>query len=157
MISPELLRRFPFFGFMNDEELKAVAMVAEEYTYLKGEEIIKAGDEAAALFFLLEGDVGYYFIVTSEHDPYFRDEHFVQSINPGEIFGISALIEPYKYTANLCAEKPSRAIKIDARALRALCEVDLKLSCGLNRAVAKAAMERLQSTRAQLVAAAQKT
>jgi len=156
MISPELLRRFPFFGFMDDTELKAVAMITEECNYLKGEEVIKAGQAASALFFLLEGDVGYYFIVTSEHDPYYRDEHFVQSINPGEIFGISALIEPYLYTANLIAEKPSRAIKIDASALRALCEVDLKLSCGLNRAVAKAAMERLQSTRVQLVAATQK-
>jgi len=30
MISPELLRRFPFFNFMNDAQLKAVAMIAEE-------------------------------------------------------------------------------------------------------------------------------
>jgi CRP-like cAMP-binding protein len=156
MISPELLRRFPFFGFMNDEELKAVATITDEYTYLKGEEIVKAGDVADGLFFLLEGDVGYYFVVTSEHDPYYREEYFVQSINAGEVFGISALIEPYKYTANLCAEKPARAIKINALALRALCEVDLKLSCGLHRAIARAAMERLQSTRAQLVAATQK-
>lgn len=35
----------------------------------------------------------------------------------------------------------------------ALCEVDTKLSCGLNKAMAKAAMERLQFTRVQLVAA----
>jgi CRP/FNR family transcriptional regulator, cyclic AMP receptor protein len=157
MISPELLRRFPFFGFMNDAQLKAVAMIAEDCDYLKGEEIVKAGQPASALFFLLEGDVGYYFIVTSEHDPYYQQEYFISSMNPGEIFGISALIEPYQYTATLCAEKPSRAIKIDALALRALCEVDLMLSCGLQRAVAKAAMERLQSTRVQLVAATQKS
>jgi hypothetical protein len=31
MVSPELLRRFPFFGFMNEKQLKAVAMIADEF------------------------------------------------------------------------------------------------------------------------------
>jgi len=63
------------------------------------------------------------------------------------------LIEPYAYTATLKSDKVSHVIQIKATALRALCEVDLKLSCGLSRAVAKAAMERLGHTRTQLVAA----
>jgi hypothetical protein len=44
-------------------------------------------------------------------------------------------------------------IQIKASSLRALCEVDAALSCGMNRAIAKAAMERLMQTRIQLVAA----
>jgi hypothetical protein len=44
-------------------------------------------------------------------------------------------------------------IQIDAVSLRALCEVDTKLALGLYRAVAKTAMERLQTTRLQLAAA----
>jgi CRP-like cAMP-binding protein len=52
----------------------------------------------------------------------------------------------------LRADKPCRVIKIDALALRALCEVDPQLSVGLMKAIAKAAMERLQMTRVQLVA-----
>ncbi len=153
MISPELLRRFPFFGFMDDAQLKAVAMIAEEVTYEKDEVIVEAGKPADSFFFLLEGDVAYYLVATSEHDPYYKKEHFVAEINPGEIFGISALIEPYIYTATLKADKPSRVIRIRASSLRALCEVDIKLSCGLHKAVARAAMERLQHTRVQLVAA----
>ncbi len=80
-------------------------------------------------------------------------ELYIGDIHPGDIFGISALIEPYIYTATMRAEKTCRIIKIETSALRALCEVDLKLSCGLQRAVAKATMERLHSTRVQLVAA----
>lgn len=153
MISPELLRRFPFFGFMDDKQLKAVAMIAEEKAYNHGEDVVANDAPASKLFFLIEGTASYYYIVTSEHDPYYKQEYFISDFNPGEIFGISALIEPYVFTASVRAEKSCRLIEIDATALRALCEVDMQLSCGLMRAVAKAAMERLQHTRVQLIAA----
>jgi CRP-like cAMP-binding protein len=138
---------------MEEAQLKAVAMIAEELTYEKDEVIVEAGKPADLFFFLIDGDVAYYSVVTSEHDPYYKKEYFISDINPGEIFGISALIEPFVYTATLKAGRVTRAIQIRASALRALCEVDMKLSCGLSRAVAKAAMERLHATRMQLVAA----
>ena len=153
MISPELLRRFPFFNFMDNAQLKAVAMIAEELTYEKDEVIVEAGRPADHFFFLIDGNVTYNAVVTSEHDPYYKKEYFVSDFNPGEIFGISALIEPYIFTATLRTDKVTRVIQINASALRALCEVDMKLAVGLSRAVAKAAMERLQQTRIQLVAA----
>ncbi len=153
MISPELLRRFPFFNFMDDKQLKAVAMIADEKTYHDGDDVVTHDTPASELFFLIEGTASYYYIVTSEHDPYYKQEYFISDFNPGEIFGISALIEPYVFTASVRAEKSCHLIEIDAAALRALCEVDVQLSCGLMRAVAKAAMERLQHTRVQLIAA----
>ena len=153
MISPELLRRFPFFNFMNDSQLKAVAMIAEEKDYKIGNIIVEANTPATSLFFLIEGSASYYYIVTTEHDPYYKHEYYISDFNPGEIFGISGLIEPYTYTAAVRVEKPCKLIKINASALRALCEVDTKLSCGLMYAIAKAAMERLQDIRVQLIAA----
>ena len=153
MISPELLRRFPFFNFMNDAQLKAVAMIAEEVNYEKDEVVVEAEKPAENFFFLIDGDIAYYAVVVTEHDPYYKKEYFVSDINPGEIFGISALIEPYRYTATLKADKTSHVIQINASSLRALCEVDLALSCGMNRSVARAAMERLNNTRMQLIAA----
>jgi CRP-like cAMP-binding protein len=152
MISPELLRRYPFFNFMDGAQLKAVSMIAEELTYEKDEVILEAGKPANHFFFLIDGDAAYYALVTSRHDPSYKKEYFVSEINPGEIFGISALIEPFVYTATLKADKVSRVIQIKAAPLRALCEADMKLSCGLHRAVAKAAIERLNDTRTQLVA-----
>jgi CRP-like cAMP-binding protein len=153
MISPELLRRFPFFNFMDDKQLKAVAMIAEEKSYENEEDIVENSSPAEKLFFLVDGNASYYYIVTSEHDPYYKQEYFISDFNPGEIFGISALIEPYVFTASVRGGKSCRLIEINAAALRALCEVDTTLNCGLMRAVAKAAMERLQYTRVQLVAA----
>ena len=153
MISPELLRRYPFFGFLGDPQLKAVAMIAEEETHQAGDTIVESGKPAGSLYFLMDGSAAYFYIVTSEHDPYYRQEYYISDFNPGEIFGISALIEPYAFTATVRADKACTLIKINASALRALCEVDMNLSCSLLRAIAKAAMERLQDTRVQLIAA----
>jgi len=153
MISPELLRRFPFFGFMDDAQLKAVAMIAEERVLEKDEVIVEAHRPADSLYFLIDGSISYYHVVTTENNPSYRKEYHINDINPGEIFGISALIEPYQYTATIRASSVCRVIKIDASSLRRLCEVDDGLCMGLLRAVAKAAMERLEMTRVILIAA----
>jgi CRP-like cAMP-binding protein len=152
MISIELLERFSFFSFMDEKELRAVTRIAQELQLKAGDVLCEANTPADALYFLTKGHLPYYMVVKTEHLPDYKQEYFVGDINPEEIFGISALIEPFQYTATLRAEKPCRVIKIDASALRALCEVDSHLSVGLMKAVAKAAMERLQMARVQLVA-----
>lgn len=153
MVSLELLHRFPFFSFMDEKELKAIANISQELKLTSGEVLIEADTPADALYFLIDGHLPYYMVVTSERIPDYRKEYFIGYINPKEIFGISAMIEPYQYTATLRAEKPCRVIKIDAAALRALCEVDIHLAIGFMTAIAQASMERLQITRIQLVAA----
>lgn len=153
MISPELLRHFPFFGFMDDRQLKSVAMISHEATFNKDEVVLENDRPANALYFVIDGSVSLYYVITTESDPYYYREYYVSDIDPGEMFGISALIEPYIYTGTMRASKSSRVIKIDASALRALCSVDSKLGYGLMREVAKAAMQRLHYTRILLVSA----
>jgi CRP-like cAMP-binding protein len=152
MISLGLLQRFPFFSFMNEKQLKAIALIAEELSLHPGDTLVEANMPADAFYFVTKGHLPYYMVVTSEHIPDYRREYFVGYINPEEIFGISALLEPYYYTATMRADKPCTVIKINAPGLRALCEVDPQLSVGLMKAVANAAMERLQMTRVLLVA-----
>jgi len=151
MISPELLRRYPFFGFMDDSELKAVAMIAEEVGFEKDQVIFEAKRPADTLYFMEAGSAGNYFVV--ENGGKIHKELYIGDINPGEIFGISALIQPYIYTATMKAEKKCRAIRIEASALRALCQVDTRLAYGLMQATAQAVMQRLEDTRIQLAAA----
>jgi CRP-like cAMP-binding protein len=153
MVSPKHLRRYDLFDFMGDEELEAVSAIAEEKEYQSGDVIIESGQPAETFYFLADGNVAYYYVVRTENDPYYEKEYHIHDINPGEIFGISALIEPYKYTATLRVDKTSRIIEIGAADLRALCEKDPKLAYGLMQAVAKASIERLQATRIQLIAA----
>ena len=151
MISPETLRRYPFFNFMDDSELKAVAMIAEEVTFEKNALIFHAGDTAVMLYFLEDGSATNFYVV-EDGGPRHK-ELYIGDINPGEIFGISALIEPYVYTATMRADKKCRVIQIEASALRALCEVDKALAYRFMQTVAKTVMLRLEDTRVQLAAA----
>ncbi len=153
MISPELLRRYPFFAFLDEAQLRAVAMLSEEIELESGALVFENDKPAEALWLLVEGGLDLYYVVTDRDDPKVTKEFFLSEFSPGDVFGISALIEPYVYTACVRASAPSRVITMDGIGLRALCEVDAKLSAGLMKATAKAAMERLNDTRVQLAAA----
>ncbi|HZY45302.1 MAG TPA: cyclic nucleotide-binding domain-containing protein [Anaerolineae bacterium] len=153
MISPELLRRYPFFGGLTIEHLKAMAMLAEEVVFEAGETIFETAQPAESLWFLLEGCVDLHYIVVDELDPKLRKDFFISEINPGEPFGISALIEPHRYTGTVRSTCVSRVLKFNAGGLRALCAVDPKIDAALMRQLAAAAMSRLYDTRVQLAAA----
>jgi CRP-like cAMP-binding protein len=153
MISPELLRRYPFFAFLDEAQLRAVAMLSEEIEVEDGALVFDTGKPAEALCLLTDGNLELYYAVVDREDPELRKEFFLSEFSVGDIFGISALIEPYVYTASVRASAPSRVVKTDGVGLRALCEVDLKLAVGFMKATAKTAMERLNDTRVQLAAA----
>lgn len=152
MISPELLRRYPFFGFMDEAELRAVAMITEEVHPGAGDSLFEEGQPATALYLLLEGLVELWFVVTDKHEQGLRKELYICDINPSEVTGISAIIEPHVYVSTARITSPARLLKLEAAGLRALCEMDCKLGHGLMRQIAQAAMERLRDTRIQLVA-----
>jgi len=153
MISPETLRRYPFFSFMSPDQLRNVAMISDETNYSTGDILFNIGDQADVCFMLMEGAVDLHYIVVDELDPALRKEFVVGTINPGEVLGISAIVEPYEFTATAIAINDSRLLKTDAIALRELCQQDPTLNLGLQTMVAKATMERLHATRVQLAAA----
>jgi CRP/FNR family transcriptional regulator, cyclic AMP receptor protein len=153
MISPELLRRYPFFAFLDEAQLRAAAMLSEEIEVEDGAVMIEYGKPADALWLLIEGSLDLYYVVTDREDPELKKEFFLHDFNTGDLLGISALIEPYVYTASIRASATSRLVKLDGIGLRALCEVDPRIAVGLMKAIAKAAMDRLNDTRIQLAAA----
>lgn len=153
MISPEILRRYPFFGTLSDAQIKAMAMIGEEEAIVSGTVVCEEGKPAKALCLLLQGSVCLYYKSEEEFHPERRKDFLVGEINPGEVFAISALIEPYINTATVKAEKDCRVIKFDAIELKELIEKDPKLYCKLMREIAKAAMDRLAFARVQLAAA----
>lgn len=149
MISPEVLRRYPFFCCLNDEQQRAIAMITEEMEVEAGKELFLEGQPVEALYLLMDGSIDLYYAASG--DP--KDQLLVGEINPGEPFAISAMIEPYTFTATARVSKPSRILKINAKALRALCEVDCKMGYLLMKQIAAIAVERLHFARVQLAAA----
>ncbi len=150
MISPELLRRYPFFGSLTDDHLKAIAMIAKEKTYTKDTILIKENSPADKLVLLLEGDVDLIFSGGGEGAVV---NALVGSIAPGEVYGVSSLIEPYHFISSARATIPVKVIEVDASALRALMEVDARLAFALMRNIAVAVLERLKYTQVELAAA----
>jgi CRP-like cAMP-binding protein len=153
MISPELLRRFPFFGQLTDAELKTIAMISEEHDVKAGTVILEECGNADTLYFLITGSVDLSYRSEEEYYPKTHKEFHVGEINPGEPFGVSALIEPYRLNATAKAAKDCRLIAIDAVALRPLMEENCHLGYIILNQISKATMERLAYTRIQLAAA----
>ncbi len=153
MISPELLRRYPFFGFMNEEQFQKVAMISEEIELDEGDVVFESDAAGDALYMLMSGSVELHYVVFDHINTELRKEFQVGDINPGEAFGLSAVIEPYKFTAMAKMTASGEAIRVDADALLKMCGEDAAFGYGLMTQVAKATMERLGFTRTQLAAA----
>jgi CRP/FNR family cyclic AMP-dependent transcriptional regulator len=153
MVSTELLRRYPFFGFLSHDQLTEVAMLTDEVEIPKNSILFSIGDRADALYFLETGSIDLHYVVVDEHLPELRKDFHIGTINPGEVFGISALIEPYKLTATAVTTSNCTVLKVDATGLHRLCEQDHDLAYGLQKQIAKTTMERLHATRILLAAA----
>lgn len=153
MISPERLRMYPFFGFLNPEELSAIAMLANATAYPEDTVIFQSGASAKTLYLLEKGCIELYY---ESFDPIFKPElrrkFLVGEINPGEAFGISSLVDPYQFTASAVAAAPSLMIEIPGEQLRALLGNYPTLDCALYQQVIHTLMERLHYTRVQLAA-----
>ncbi len=152
MISPEILRRYPFFGHLDEEELTQIAMIAEETDFEKGDTIFKEGQKADSLYLLEEGSVDLFYHTQEEHDPRSIRKFLVGEINPGEVFAISVFIEPYILTATAVAAQNGRMIKIKGPELRFMFEKDHRMAYHLMVQLMKVFADRLYFTRVQLAA-----
>jgi CRP/FNR family cyclic AMP-dependent transcriptional regulator len=153
MISPEALRRYPFFAQLDPKQLANLAMITEEIRCEDGETIFRQHDRAENLYFLMEGCVDLYYTIQEAYLEADQKEALVCQINPGEIFGISTLIPPHEMTSSARSTNHSRIMEIDGSQLKELFDQDREMGFLLMRRVAKAALLRLDSTRIQLAAA----
>jgi CRP-like cAMP-binding protein len=149
MISPELLRRYPFFCCIDEELQRAVAMAADEMACESGTVLFEEGQTVESLYLLIDGSVNLLY-AAGDHQ---RHPLLVGEVNAGDIFGISALIEPHHATATARVASASRILKFKARALSTLCEADSRLGYALMRQAAQVALERLHFALGQFAAA----
>lgn len=153
MVSPEVLKRYPFFGGLTTEEIQAIALLADETAYQRGEIVFDAGAPADTFYFLVQGTVELHYVVFDEIRPELRKDFLISEVDAGEPFGISALLEPGSYNGTVKASSPCKVLRFDAVGLRALCLVDKQIASTLMRQAAKAALARLNATRVLLAAA----
>ena len=127
MISPELLRRYPFFGGLKHEQLVSLAKVASEETVEAGYYFFHEGNKLDCLHLILEGAVAVFLEVPADGahqtvaNQYNRQlqttEVVISAIGPGEVFGVSALIPPPVATASAKATTPCRVAAFNCHEL----------------------------------------
>ena len=153
MILKELLTRFDLFNRMNDLQLSALAEIAEEVSVEQGITVFEEKQPANAFFFLIEGYIDLYQRTFDTFYPRVSKDLLVGAVHPREVFGLSAIIEPYLYHATARTAQPCHFIKFDGAKLREMIDDDCWLGFLFMKAISSALSERLMDMRVQLAAA----
>jgi CRP-like cAMP-binding protein len=148
MAAPAILKRYKFFSVFDATELEKLAALARDVSVLENAVIFAEQQTANALYFLLDGEVDLYTTVSATNPT----RLFAGEINPGDPFGVSALLEPYVYRTSARALVVSRFLELDAQELRALMERDCALGMKLLRQMMRATLERVEVLRLHVAA-----
>lgn len=147
MVSPELLRRFPFFAGLTDEEIKSIAMISEEEKYEADTFIFRERGQAEKLYLLIEGTVD--IMVNTDEEG--LEQETVSTLTHGDVFCWSSVVEPHVLTASAFAATPATVIAIDGAGLRAMFELDCHLGYRVLQKSAEIISSRLRDTRIQML------
>jgi CRP/FNR family cyclic AMP-dependent transcriptional regulator len=147
MIAPEIIESFSAFVDLEENEVQALATLAEEERYRRGEFIFHEGDPANKLYLLIEGRVEMMMATNADG----TQRALVMTAGPGEIFGWSSLVEPYQLTASAHCATPVRVVAITASGVRALMAMSCSLGYRLMQKGCQTASARLRATRVQLL------
>lgn len=109
------MARIPTFQGLNEEDLKLLAPLFEQYSCRAGSTVIEQGAPADYLYFIEKGKVAITF------KPY--DDHAitVTHVEKGGLFGWSAVLGSKAYTSSGVAIGKLQAVRIRGSELRKLC------------------------------------
>lgn len=114
MVDKEKIASPEIFRELNRDQLKKIANLCEEIPFDDGDKIITDGKTNDFFFILEKGRVDLRFEVPFRKT---SKKMTVLTIKPGECFGWSALVPPYKATLSAYSAGKSRAIKIQGAKL----------------------------------------
>lgn len=99
------------FKGVSQRFLTRIANAAEEQNYKANSVIFKKGEQASYFYVLAEGDI---------HGEIGPAEETLALTQPGDVFGWSALVAPYVYTATAKCVRDTRVIKISRDVIEAV-------------------------------------
>jgi len=140
-----ILSEHPFFKGLKPEQLKFIAGCASNVRFDAGEFLLREGEEANRFYVIRAGRVSIE-VYSPKHGAI-----IIQTVTEGDVLGWSWLFPPYRDHFDAKALELTRAISLDAKCLRNKCEEDHDLGYELMKRFSKVMIQRLQSTRLQLV------
>jgi len=132
------------FRNLSTRQLDAVAALGQETEFADGAALMSEGEPANTFFLIREG-----FVALQTETP--AGSITIETLHNGDPVGWSWLIEPYLTHFDARSRGVTHAVRFDAATLRKRFEEDPVLGYELMRNFAAVIVERLQSTRLQLL------
>jgi len=140
-----MLNRTWFASELAPETQKRLARLGTVQDFEADEVILHEGEDASEMGILVTGRLALRTFVPE------RGFVTILSVEPGDIFGWSAVLADTKAQSTVVAAESSRALVIPGEALRAALKEDHALAASLYPQVLRAVARRLRATRLQLL------
>jgi len=141
----DLLKAHHFFKGLDSKYISLIAGCGKNVVFKKGDFIAKEGEDANHFFIIKQGRVAID-ILTVEKGPV-----IMQTVQEGDIFGWSWIIEPHYWRFDARVVETAHVIALDGKCLRGKCEKDPKLGYELLKRFAGVLAHRLETARFQLL------
>jgi CRP-like cAMP-binding protein len=165
MLEKELFKGFPIFSDIPQEHLSEIAQFGKVFEFGLNETIFQDGENASDLYGVVDGEVELSLMVRDKilktdiqyeesiltHFETIEKNIIVDSIEPGEIFGWSALVKPSLYTSFANCSKPSRIISLPADKLKATFDKNPQIGYVFMERVAVIISQRLRNRTEKLI------
>jgi CRP-like cAMP-binding protein len=140
-----IIKEHPFFAGMQDAFLELVCGCAKNARFAAGQYLFHEGEPADWFYLIRQGRVALQLTAPG------RGAVTFQTVEEGELAGVSWLIPPYRWTYDVRAVEDTRAIAINALCLRQKCEADHDLGYEMRKRFMPILIQRLQATRLQIL------
>jgi CRP-like cAMP-binding protein len=140
MVSPELIRRYPYFSGISLEQLNMLANMAEEVEFEPDFYFHHEGDDIDKVYIIVEGDVS---LVTSF--PQQDKEVVINTLSTGDVFGWTSLLPPFTAGAGAKSISKCKLIEFKSSQLREKFDEDYEFGYRMMIKIAQIIRERLDS------------
>jgi len=141
----QILEEHPFFAGFPAAAGRLVAGCARNHRFDAGEYLFHEGAPANEFYLVRHGTVALEIVAPG------REPVVFATLGPGEIVGASWLVPPYRWMFDARAVTLVRAIGIDAACLRDKSEADHDLGYEMMKRFLPILVQRLQTTRLQIL------
>jgi CRP-like cAMP-binding protein len=162
MISPEVLRRYPFFAGLSHEQILSLAKVGSELDVEAEHYFFHEEDRLDSFYLVTEGAIAIVIEVPDQDVEHKlagqltgeleTKDVVISAIGPGEVFGWSALVPPHMATTSGKATTPCRVIAFDSEELLEIFEDDCQFGYLMIQKAAQIIRDRLRAMRIESLA-----
>jgi CRP/FNR family cyclic AMP-dependent transcriptional regulator len=140
-----VVRQHPVFAGLDEASSQHVGGCARNVQFGAGEYLLCEGQKAVEIYLIRRGRVALELAVVG------RPPVIFQTVEEGEIVGLSWLVPPHRCLYSARAVELTRAIGLNADCLRHKCEEDHDLGFELMKRFMPFLVERLQEARFQIL------